>query len=150
MRVLGLAPAELDEPQVHLLAALVPGRGEADGLPQGEGGLVEVAGELPGGTEVGGQLEVVGVGSLGGPQDFDGLVYLAEAQVEGAQVSGVVGVERLLGGELGEAVEVVAVGVPERVGRLLGPGGAAMVRRTRWSRRKPRHCAGSSANRSPW
>src|SRR5260370_40963921 len=77
----------------------------------------ELPEQLPGGAEVGGNVEVTGVLALGGAEDLDGAIELAETDVEGAEVGRFVGAERAAACRLFHVVGGFLIALAQRSGR---------------------------------
>ena len=105
--------AQADEFQVQFLGRLELAGRQSDRVLQRVGGLGKVALQLPGSSEVGRDVEMVGMFALCGPQRFDRLVHRPEAHVESAEIRLLSGAEAAFLFELGGFFQIV------RPGRIL-------------------------------
>ncbi len=87
-------------------------RREPDRFLESPGGLAQFAVQLPGGAEIGSQGEVIGMGSLRWPENFDGPIDFAEPNVEGAKVRQIIGAELLLSRARLQLVRLLAIASP--------------------------------------
>ena len=94
------ALSPLNQSKMILLRFLQLPGSEPNRLFQSRGRLIEVAFELPGSAEVGGEVKVVRMFALRGPQHLKGLRRLAQANVQRTEVGEFVGAEFALTGRL--------------------------------------------------